>query len=248
MPDEFSIDNELLISLVEQRPVLWDKTMDLYKNRAATRQAWKEIMMTLNPDFETKKEKIRQAHTKLAIQRWTHIRDNYNRSHKKRQDQKRSGIGGKRVKPYVYSKQLSFLQKVIQLRQSISSLISDDSNTESENPVNNSEDIEILEVNSLQTNDRVSMNSIPKKRQQNDVNHPDAKMMKFVDSSSYNEPRSINRHLSFFNGILPSLENFDEDDVLEFQMGVLQLVKKIKSSQQNRESSSFSLKYDNPLI
>lgn len=39
-----------------------------------------------------------------------------------------------------------------------------------------------------------------------------------------------NRHLSFFKGILPSLEDFDELDIdtLDFQMEVLKVIKKIR--------------------
>lgn len=40
---------------------------------------------------------------------------------------------------------------------------------------------------------------------------------------------------------MPSLDKYDDDEVLEFQMGVLQLMKKIKNSRQIRESSSFNL-------
>lgn len=61
MVEESSIDNELLISLVEQCPVLWDKTLELYKNRVATQAAWKGIMVIIDPNFETKEEKTRQA-------------------------------------------------------------------------------------------------------------------------------------------------------------------------------------------
>jgi hypothetical protein len=61
MVEESSIDNELLISLVEQNPVLWDRTLELYKNRVATQAAWKEIMVIIVPHFETKDEKARQA-------------------------------------------------------------------------------------------------------------------------------------------------------------------------------------------
>lgn len=62
MADESSIDNELLISLVEQKPVLWGKTMEMYKNRVETQAAWKEIMIILNPNFETTEEKARQGY------------------------------------------------------------------------------------------------------------------------------------------------------------------------------------------
>ena len=34
---DVNIDNELLILLVQERPVLWDKTLDIFKDRNATR-------------------------------------------------------------------------------------------------------------------------------------------------------------------------------------------------------------------
>lgn len=82
---------------------------------------------------------------------------------------------------------------------------------------------------------------VPKRSLKNMISPVDAKMMKFMESYSNNEPKTMNRHLSFFNGILPSLDKYDDDEVLEFQMGVLQLMKKIKISRQIRESSSFNL-------
>ncbi|CAK1584889.1 unnamed protein product [Parnassius mnemosyne] len=80
--------------------------MELYKNRVATQAD--EIMIVIDLNFEQKEEKTRQAFAKI-IQRWTHIRDNYNRSYEKIQDQKRSRNGAKTTIPYVYSEQLSFL-------------------------------------------------------------------------------------------------------------------------------------------
>ena len=46
------VDAEVLISLVEAKPVLWDKTLEIYKDRNATRKAWEEVCLALNPDFE----------------------------------------------------------------------------------------------------------------------------------------------------------------------------------------------------
>lgn len=46
------IDAEVLISLVEAKPVLWDKTLDVYKDRNATRKAWEEVCLAINPEFE----------------------------------------------------------------------------------------------------------------------------------------------------------------------------------------------------
>jgi len=49
---DFEFDIYLLISLVEARPVLWDKTDDIYKDRNETKKAWREICICLQEDFE----------------------------------------------------------------------------------------------------------------------------------------------------------------------------------------------------
>ena len=49
---DFEFNIELLISLVEARPVLWDKTDDIYKNRNETKKAWREVCICLQEDFE----------------------------------------------------------------------------------------------------------------------------------------------------------------------------------------------------
>lgn len=51
------IDSELLITLVQQRPVLWDKTIDEYKDRNKTLEGWKEICRILKDDFDEISEK-----------------------------------------------------------------------------------------------------------------------------------------------------------------------------------------------
>lgn len=55
------IDNELLISFVEQRTVLWDKTLEIFKDRDATRNAWKEVCMEIRGGFETLDDKTKNA-------------------------------------------------------------------------------------------------------------------------------------------------------------------------------------------
>jgi hypothetical protein len=50
---DFEFDTDLLMSLVEARPVLWDKTDDIYKDRNETKKAWKEVCICLQEDFES---------------------------------------------------------------------------------------------------------------------------------------------------------------------------------------------------
>jgi len=49
--DDFEFDTDLLISLVEARPVLWDKTYDIYKGRNETKNAWREVCICIQEDF-----------------------------------------------------------------------------------------------------------------------------------------------------------------------------------------------------
>jgi hypothetical protein len=49
---DFHFDIELSVSLVVSRPVLWDKTDDSYKDRNKTKQAWTEVCVCLQEDFE----------------------------------------------------------------------------------------------------------------------------------------------------------------------------------------------------
>jgi len=49
---DFEFDIDLLISLVEARHVLWDKTDDIYKDRNEMEKAWREICICLQGDSE----------------------------------------------------------------------------------------------------------------------------------------------------------------------------------------------------
>jgi hypothetical protein len=43
---------KFLISLVEARPLLWDKTHDIYKDTNETKKAWRYVYICLQEDFE----------------------------------------------------------------------------------------------------------------------------------------------------------------------------------------------------
>jgi hypothetical protein len=49
---DFQFDTDLLISLVEARPVLWDKTEDIYKDRIETKKSMARSLICLQEDFE----------------------------------------------------------------------------------------------------------------------------------------------------------------------------------------------------
>lgn len=61
------LDNDILISLVEARPVLWDKTLDIFKDRNLTRDAWREVCCALKHDFEDLEQKDKNAFGKYIL-------------------------------------------------------------------------------------------------------------------------------------------------------------------------------------
>lgn len=62
-----NINVENLISLVQNRPVLWDKTLEIYKDKNLRTAGWREICIILNEDFEEMEEKKRQDYGKFVI-------------------------------------------------------------------------------------------------------------------------------------------------------------------------------------
>ncbi|CAH1958721.1 unnamed protein product [Acanthoscelides obtectus] len=63
------IDKEILITLVEVRPVLWDKTLDKYKDNTASIVGWREICVILVEDFEAMEQRQRQEFGKLVMKK-----------------------------------------------------------------------------------------------------------------------------------------------------------------------------------
>nr|CAI5846602.1 unnamed protein product [Callosobruchus analis] len=46
------IEQEVLITLIQERPMIWDKTVDGHKNKPKKCYHWKEIFINLKPGFE----------------------------------------------------------------------------------------------------------------------------------------------------------------------------------------------------
>lgn len=65
--NNLDIDNEILISLIQERPVLWDKTLDIYKDRDATRNAWREVCVEIRSDFDVLDERQRNDFGKYIL-------------------------------------------------------------------------------------------------------------------------------------------------------------------------------------
>lgn len=60
-------DYELLVNLVQEREVLWDKTSESYKDKRKNIKAWQEICVILNEKFETLSDKEKNEYGELHL-------------------------------------------------------------------------------------------------------------------------------------------------------------------------------------
>ncbi|XP_055843300.1 uncharacterized protein LOC129910071 [Episyrphus balteatus] len=56
-----------------------------------------------------------------------------------------------------------------------------------------------------------------------------------VSKLSPTDPGVFNKHKSFFHSLVPTLDKFDDDQVMEFQQGVIEVMKKVKKTSSTTE-------------
>ncbi|XP_061715561.1 uncharacterized protein LOC133523832 [Cydia pomonella] len=255
------IDKELLISLVEERPVLWDKTLDKYKDKTASTAGWREICVILNQNFEVMEQKQRQEFGKFVTKKWRQIRDAWVRTLKDKKNCKSSGSAASKTKLYKYHHQMLFLKNIIEPGETHESASAEKTDTHesasaektdthesasaektdttavNENHKTNEDDSDEIEHlrNDNQTKSSPTKRRAPKKK----FNELDAKMMTYIDHQI--KPKKLepdDRNLSFFKGVLPSLIVLNDDEILEFQSGVIKLLQDIKRRKVNQPNSN----------
>ncbi|XP_045475748.1 uncharacterized protein LOC123681599 [Harmonia axyridis] len=224
MSDSLDIDIERLISSVQSRVVLWDKTSEKYKDKFKTLEAWKAVCTEIIDGYEHFNDSKKNDIGKHVLKKWTQVRDSYRKSLGKTKAAKKSGSGVVKVKAYVHSSHLQFLDKIFQesntedtLSQNIDDCGDEDSMVETgEDPV---EQVPSTSSDGAAEKPESSFKKpVTKKRKMDPV---ELEMI-----SALREP--VNRHLLFFKGLLPSLEDFNEFDTIDFQMEVLKIVRNIR--------------------
>ena len=139
----------------------------------------------------------------------------------------------------MYSDQLNFLLKLINGRQTADSLSVD--NMEGSQVTTAEQNRDDMNNFSQETPSRKPRTLQCGKRKRN----PDEfklRIMKVLEEG--NQP---NRHLSFFKDIILSLQNFNKEETLDFQMGILQLIANIKQRKPSNFSSQPLLVYNQPF-
>lgn len=176
---------------------------------------------------------------KEVIRRWTNVRDAFAKFCKKEKENKKSGSGAFKHKKYVYNDQLLFLKKLYIKRDVVENFENDNNDT-----LNSNIDIDTdINKQSETLDDEVSTQATPTRRAGQDLGSrskkrkPDEIEMKML--KALENDVNPNRHLSFFRGVLPALDKFDENEVLKFQMGVLRLISQINDEKQRVSLPSF---------
>lgn len=169
---------------------------------------------------------------KMLIKKWKNVRDQYVKSVKRRKG--KSGSAAKTTKNYIFHEQLSFLKGTVEMRETESSLDVDlenspqglDDTREDNEEVNEDTDV----VEKPREVNKVKVFKGPSKRKKVDI---EKEIMEHLSKED--------RHLSFFKGLLPSVNEFSDDETLQFQSLVINAIQNIKKARQNTgQHPSFS--------
>ncbi|XP_044146990.1 uncharacterized protein LOC122935290 [Bufo gargarizans] len=110
-----------LLALIQERPQLWDTRSDLYHDKVLKECGWDEVTQEmLAREWEKGNSAKRRKLVQRVKTRWQSCRDQYRRE--RVQGVGHSGEGGRRKKPYLYTRQLHFLRPVLDVRTTVDSL------------------------------------------------------------------------------------------------------------------------------
>ncbi|GFU09466.1 uncharacterized protein NPIL_255161 [Nephila pilipes] len=101
------MDSELIILEVQKHPCLYDPKSAEYKNREVKKNAWKSVSKMVAGDKWAEMDNESKTDMSRDIQkRWKSMKDSYVKSKKTEE----INWSGKRRRPYVYHKLMSFLE------------------------------------------------------------------------------------------------------------------------------------------
>ncbi|KAF5276966.1 hypothetical protein FQR65_LT16114 [Abscondita terminalis] len=171
-------------------------------------------------DFEnfSNEEKIESG--KVIHDKWKHIRDAFANSRKKRS-------GDKRTKKYIYFEQMQFLLKVLEKDDTESSI--------SENTTEKEQVSDEAAVSEQTPRDSCA----PKRRKVTSIDERDKAILKALEATYQPPPTQTDEDTAFFMSVTPAVKNFTEDGKIEFRMGVLKLIKGIKSKRSSSNNEVY---------
>ena len=165
--------------------------------------------------------------------RWRTIRDNYVRSLKKQTNNLRSGSTAKKTKLYVYGKQLSFLGKNRELRNTESNF-EDQPLSEPASPninkreLNSSVNIEDGSYHEMARSSSSSLNEkSTNKRKKPNVEQALVDFMESHNNKVTKKPMEQDEDMAFFYSLLPTVKSLTADQKFSFRMQTMQLIQSL---------------------
>ncbi|XP_017771316.1 PREDICTED: uncharacterized protein LOC108558794 [Nicrophorus vespilloides] len=204
-----------LIDLIKERPIIWDKTIDEYKDKVMKEMAWTEVYGSLNSEYENMNEKMKKKTAESINEKWKNIRDAFIRSLKKKSNKK-----------YLYSDNLQFLLKVLD---------KDDTKGWVKVELPGNADFSHEESGEEQkpaaATPRPRSPKYRKRKATFEVDEPTSTTV--VQTPQAFPPVENAEDKAFFMSLISSVQRFKEDETLEFRMGVLSLIQQIKQKRQS---------------
>ncbi|XP_005098945.1 uncharacterized protein LOC101862415 [Aplysia californica] len=223
-------DTELLILEIRKRPVIWNCSLDDYKNKIKKNDAWAGVCRALQPNFDAQDD-VTKKQTILEIKaRWKSIRDTYTRSQKK--IQRKSGSGATKTRKYMFADHLAFLRMAPSSRATEDSLdfvsiVSRDQSPDGHKVEQVDEEHEGLASESQSPSPAPSCGSVgPQSKSRK--RKLEEKMLTFIDKCDKPDDDR-----EFFSSLLPAVKKLNEDQKLTFRVDVIRALQAAKAGGQS---------------
>lgn len=151
------------------------------------------------------------------IKKWRNVRDRWMKQIRKEKDSKKSGAGANKIKKYIFNDQLQFLKKVVHQNATSSSI----NVPEGDNIVSPTEEIDDTEILIPAQSKKPN---VTRKRKTNQDEF-ELKMMKIIE----NPQDEDDSYMGFFRSMIPTLKTLTSDQFVDFQIGVLGVLKNVKA-------------------
>lgn len=163
-----------------------------------------------------------------VVKKWRSVKDNFFRYVKKIKENSSSGSGAKQLRKYHYYNQLLFLMKVAQNKTDSSLEIMPEETERNENTSSQ------FPTKKMTSSPPGPSRYVPasRKRSHQAIDDFEAQTLEALQENE-------NRHLSFFKGILPSLDGCTELQTLTFQSKVIKIITEMRFGEQAVQSTTW---------
>ncbi|XP_047120558.1 uncharacterized protein LOC124803418 [Schistocerca piceifrons] len=204
------LDNEIIIMEVQKHPWLYNTRDPEYKIRERKRESWRAVTAAVLGEKWDGMDNKQKSDLGIETQkRWKSMRDSYTKYMKSKG---RSGDAATSSKPYVFYKQMTFLEGVLQQRTTAGNM----------NVIENEDKTESVLAPETRSAENISRPK-PKKRKQDTFEDEIVKVLKgHLEQPTRHVPDADEM---FLMSQLLVIRKLKTEDRLDFQMKFLQLLR-----------------------